>query len=220
MPPPEQLNDGSYETSAWIGRALALFDRWKLGGAITLNLVFSKMRSRVAPLSGPAIYGEVMSLIQQARHDLLLDAGESRGAAIAAAKPHDFFDEVRKIVGLATTDLLIVDAYLNADFFSDYLAFAKPGVAVRLLAKQYVNQLIPAAKHYASQNGAKLEIRSSNKFHDRYIFIDSREGYHVSASLKDGGKNTPALIMPILDVFDASLKIYQDMWDTADVVVV
>ena len=34
----------------------------------------------------------------------------------------------------------------------------------------------------------KLEVATTNKFHDRFIIIDNKELYHCGASLKDLGK--------------------------------
>jgi len=33
-----------------------------------------------------------------------------------------------------------------------------------------------------------LTIKTSNKFHDRFLLIDNKESYHIGASLKDLGK--------------------------------
>lgn len=38
-----------------------------------------------------------------------------------------------------------------------------------------------------------LKVATTNKFHDRFIIIDSKELYHVGASLKDLGKKCFAI---------------------------
>ena len=34
-----------------------------------------------------------------------------------------------------------------------------------------------------------LEVKRTTAFHDRFLIIDHKQGYHVGASIKDAGKN-------------------------------
>ena len=33
-----------------------------------------------------------------------------------------------------------------------------------------------------------LEVKRSTAFHDRFLILDEKEGYHIGASIKDAGK--------------------------------
>ena len=38
-----------------------------------------------------------------------------------------------------------------------------------------------------------LEVKYTDKFHDRFLIIDGEEAYHIGASLKDAGKKCFAI---------------------------
>jgi len=67
------------------------------------------------------------------------------------------------------------------------------------------------------QHGYKVEIRSSSKLHDRFVFLDRRECFQSGASFKDGAKNAPSIIVQIIDVFQAMQRAYEDIWTNAKV---
>src|SRR5882762_664359 len=50
---------------------------------------------------------------------------------------------------------------LDADFVSRYLPHVHPSVSIRLLARKHFETLIPAAKLFAQQSKARIELRSA-----------------------------------------------------------
>ncbi len=38
-----------------------------------------------------------------------------------------------------------------------------------------------------------LEVKRSTAFHDRFLILDEKEGYHIGASIKDAGKKCFAI---------------------------
>lgn len=79
----------------------------------------------------------------------------------------DYFDEIRKLVELATTDLFFIDPYLDADFVSRYLPHVRDGIQIRLLAREKIPTLIPAVKVFAQQYPQRpIQVRSAANFHD------------------------------------------------------
>ena len=62
-----------------------------------------------------------MTLLHQARHDLRMKTVGPLSVQIPDGKPFDYFDEIRKITQMASSDLLFVDPYLDAEFVSRYL---------------------------------------------------------------------------------------------------
>ena len=38
-----------------------------------------------------------------------------------------------------------------------------------------------------------LDVKYTKDFHDRFLFIDNKVGYHIGASVKDAGKKTFAV---------------------------
>ena len=110
---------------------------------------------------------------------------------------------------------MFVDPYLDAEFVSRYLPHITTGVTIRLLAREKLQTLLPAARTFVSQNQPRLEIRSAPNFHDRYVFIDGRDCYQSGASFKDGAKTAPTTITQITDAFRAVYRTYQDIWHNA-----
>ena len=136
---------------------------------------------------------------------------------VASSMVFDYFDEIRRVIEVAKSDILFVDPYLDADFVSRYLSHVTPGVSVRLLARENLPALIPAAQMFVKQNELKLAIRSAPHFHDRYVFIDETDCYQSGASFKDGAKKAPTTITQITDAFAAVYRTYQEIWSTAKV---
>ena len=127
----------------------------------------------------------------------------------------DYFDEVRKIIAEAKSDLLFVDPYLDGEFVSRYLGQVGSGVSVRLLARERLPSLKPAVEAFAKQTSLSIEVRSAPNFHDRYIFVDRMACCQSGASFKDGAKNAPTTITQITDAFTAVRKTYEDLWSSA-----
>lgn len=112
-------------------------------------------------------------------------------------------------------DLLFVDPYLDADFVSRYLPHVAAGVAIRLLAREKLATLLPAVDAFVKQTGRKIEVRSAQGFHDRYLIVDGASCYQSGASFKDGAKSAPTTVTQIIDAFAAVAKTYEDLWKTA-----
>ncbi len=138
-------------------------------------------------------------------------------AAFDAGKVFDYFDEVRKIIEPATSDVLFVDPYLDAEFVARYLPHVRAGTPIRLLTRERLSTLLPAVDAFARQSGLAISVRSASGFHDRYVFVDSAACYHSGASFKDGAIKSPTTLTQITDAFGAVLKTYEDAWATAKV---
>ena len=92
------------------------------------------------------------------------------------------------------------------------------GVAVRLLASKNTTALLAAVEMFSKQNGLSVEVRSSERLHDRYLFVDRAECYVSGASFKDGAKNSPAVLTQIIDGFQGQWETYDRLWTDAKVV--
>jgi hypothetical protein len=63
--------------------------------------------------------------------------------------------------------------------------------------------------------GTRVWLAAAPGFHDRYVFIDRASCYQSGASFKDGGRNAPTTLTQITDAFVPTLKVYEDLWNTA-----
>lgn len=126
----------------------------------------------------------------------------------------NYFDEIRKLIASAQSDLFFVDPYLDADFVSRYLPHVATGVSIRMLAREKLNTLLPAVKMFVQQTSSAIEVRSALKFHDRYVIVDKASCFQSGASFKDGGRVSPTTITEITDAFAAVRQTYEDIWTT------
>jgi hypothetical protein len=69
---------------------------------------------------------KLTSLLHQARADLRMDVGPL-SVVIDKGQVFDYFDELRKVIEPARSDLFCVDPYLDAEFVSHYLPHVAGG---------------------------------------------------------------------------------------------
>jgi hypothetical protein len=212
MPPRGHLHHDSDEVLIWLGRATAAVSNWDgLKGVSFSGLVSNLHLGKNSYQSSISI----IILLHQARAALRLQTLGPVNVAIGQGLVFDYFDELRKPITLAKADLFFVDPYLDADFVSRYLPSVSDGVTIRLLGRKLTKTLVPAARLFATQSNAKVEIRSSKKIHDRYMFVDKQMCFQSGASFKDGGRISPTTITQIIDAFPAVLQTYETIWTEA-----
>jgi hypothetical protein len=156
----------------------------------------------------------LLSLVHEARGSLRLSTLGPISTAIGQGLVFDYFDEIRKLIETAVTEIFFVDPYLDAEFVSRYLPHVKSGVAVRLLARERLATLIPAVSAFTQQYPNIVEVRSASNFHDRYIMVDGSSCFQSGASFKDGGRNAPTTLTQITDAFAAIRETYESIWST------
>jgi hypothetical protein len=202
----------------WLGRASAAMSSWN---RIKATAVFEPHVARLVSSSHPLLArkqaNQILMLLHQARSDLRLATAGPMSVAVPTGSVFDYFDEVRKVIEEAKSDLLFVDPYLDAEFVSRFLGAVAPGTAVRMLARERLTSLVPAATLFASQAGLAIQVRAAPGFHDRYVFVDAAECYQSGASFKDGAKKAPTTLTQIVDAFAAVQSTYESLWISAAV---
>ncbi len=68
-------------------------------------------------------------------------------------------------------------------------------------------------KALIGQEQADVELRTTSKIHDRYLFVDRTACYLSGASFKDGAKKAMVTLSQIIDAFDATAKAYETLWN-------
>ena len=211
--------DGENDALDWVGRAVSAVTHAELNYAM---LAQARMQLLSGNLNGfEAGHRSLLALLSEARHSIRLKLAKPSSIAIEKGSVFDYFDGIRKIIGAATTELLVVDPYLDAEFVSAYLPQVPAGVAVRLLAgmsEKRLSALVPTVEAWATQNAAKVHLRVVSSMHDRYIFVDRKDCYQSGASFNAGAKHAPTTLTQIVDAFAAMLETYEKMWTGAKVV--
>ena len=96
---------------------------------------------------------------------------------------YDAYSVIIDIIKKANKSILIIDNYVD-DSILKMLTKKKSSVEVVILTSNKSNiQNIDIQKF--NKEYPILKIAKTNKFHDRFIVIDSREMYHLRASIKD-----------------------------------
>ena len=123
------------------------------------------------------------------------------------------------MVQAATSDLLIVDPYLDEKALTDYALLAREDVRVRLLAdeKAHKASLKPAAARWSIQfKGLRpLEVRlaPAKSLHDRLIIVDEATVWVLTQSLNRIATRSPAsIVLAGPEVATLKVEAYSQMW--------
>ena len=202
-------------TVAWVGRASAVIERWDVTKSPALAVARQKLRSEDMgkPFDG---FHMISTLLFQAEADLQMQLGRS-SVVIESGQVFQYFEEIRKLVESARSEVFFVDPYLDVEIVSRYLPYAAEGTVIRLLGRHRMSTLLPAVEMFCQENTRAIEVRSSDAIHDRYLFLDRSEGHISGASFKDGAKSSPALISRVTDAFQATWDIYERNWTAGTV---
>jgi hypothetical protein len=212
----------THEMKQWMGRAIALVE--VLGDSantITLKVTCQRLdgvlRETNAQIIGVIVYEALAKAELKAPVSM-------QGAFIAAGHTLDAYAAVGKILGTATTDVLMVDPYADHTVVTDYAALAPDNVPVRLLADSAPHKLKatlkPAVEKWIKQFGQArpLEVRlvAADTLHDRLVVIDGASVWGLGQSFKDLAVRSHTSL-PKMDPQSGALKIaaYEAMWKTA-----
>jgi hypothetical protein len=154
----------------------------------------------------------ILVQLHQAQSDLRLRTTGPLSVGIDSGRVFDYFDEVRKLIESAKTDLLFVDPYLDAEFVSRYLPHVPDGTVIRLLARERITSLRSAVAAFSAQANVAVQVRNAPSFHDRYVFVDGIACYQSGASFKDGARKTPTTLTQITDAFAVVRSTYESLW--------
>ena len=105
---------------------------------------------------------------------------------LPAGSQHDAYIELRKIVQLAQSDMLIVDSYVD-DTLWELLSNMQRSARLRVLTQQMKKDFRLEARKFSAQHGNAIEIRTTSKYRDRFIDEDNQRCWHIGASIKDAG---------------------------------
>lgn len=98
----------------------------------------------------------------------------------------DAYELTSKIIRSATSSIVLIDNYMDETSLT-HLAKKAKGVEVHLLTKTISKQLNLDVKKANDQYG-NFKVSPFTQSHDRFLIVDSKEVYHLGASLKDLGR--------------------------------
>lgn len=137
---------------------------------------------------------------------------------LPAGSSHDAYIEIRKIIQLATTELLIVDTYVDGTLWQ-LLTNVTLTAKIRIMTMQMKGDFTLEGRKFAAQHGNMIEVRQTQKYHDRFIIVDSGRVWHLGASIKDAGNKASAISEFASPAISAGVKNdVENTWNAATVV--
>lgn len=219
MPEPQAFGANPDLCIPWLGRASAAMTQWDASRAIAHFEPevrrYTRLQANADRVNFTPFRQALLMFLHQAENDLRMRTSGPLSVGVSVGRVFEYFDELRKLIETARSDLLIVDPYLDAEFVSRYLPFVPSGAQVRMLARERLSTLKPAVDAFKVQSGVPIEVRSIEGFHDRYLFVDKQACYQSGASFKDGAKKSPTILVQITDAFHGVQATYEQLWQKA-----
>jgi hypothetical protein len=212
MPAQATLHHPTLENQEWLGRATALVRLADPRRATFFQSDVDILCTMI--VNPPDQIQKILTTLHGFHYEWRLKCVGAMAMVFDAGQPFDYFDQVRRVIEVATTDLLFVDAYINSDFVASYLPHVRDGVQVRLLISNYAAEVRSSVDAYLLQRDLDIQIRRG-KPHDRTVFIDKTQCWQSGSSFKDGAKKAPVILIQMIDAFDAVHAICEKQWDDA-----
>ena len=181
-------SDVATETSIRITRAFVAMRR-------TLSSL-APLLARIEETDRRQIADQMRNDANQARNEerfkLILDAMQDKKfppqKVFYDGQIYDAFEQMKKFVRMAKKELIVIDPYF-ADSVLPLVAQKRQGVSL-VVVKNSRNKLLHAVDvaQFNAQYANSLTVRTSDKFHDRFLIIDKATLIHVGASLNHLGK--------------------------------
>lgn len=204
-------NSASRTHHEWLGKASALITAWDRYEAIPFN---SAADGLSLELIREMKIGSLMTILYRSIASLEIEVQALPAKAFGPGAVYDFNKSFRELLQSADTQLLVIDPYLDEQVFDAYLSALKPSVAVRLLARTHSAALKPAVVAFIAQHKRMVEVRKSNRLHDRVVFIDDRSCWVLGQSINNAAANKSTYLAPLpQDVADLKKRDYEDYWN-------
>ncbi len=201
------------EHIAWLAQAHALVDRWNHLEAMSFKTSSDFL---MGGLNREMNIAQVFGTLHRAVADLELRVPDTREQVFGPGAVYDFFMALGELLSSARASVLVVDPYMDAQIFDQYLSRAPAGIAVRLLVGKASSDVKAAADRFKAQHGADLEVRASSELHDRLVFIDGDVCWVLGQSIKDAAVKKTTYLAPLSpDVSSTKLALYNDVWTRA-----
>ena len=154
MPPRGAFGaDMTDETAAWVGRAAAVIQRWSVeyGEPVRSAAGDTRALNPVRAYDGAL---KLQILLHQVQADLRMELGQV-SVVFQAGMVFDYFNELRKVIETACSEVFFVDPFLDPKFVSRYLPLLDSGTAVRQLGRERLPALLAAVDAFLQQHNER-----------------------------------------------------------------
>ena len=218
---PPDLTEG--KGPEWLGRVHAIVER---AGVVGDALTFSVKATHLSniPSSKNSDRTSLSIIAYRALAALERNVPSSfNGKFIHPGNVFDAFSAISKVLSLGTKDLLVVDAYADEKILTEYGDSIAVGVPLRILADKnnYKRNLLVAVDRWRQQHGAprpvELRLAQPKRVHDRAIFVDQRDAWTLTQSIKDFAVRAPGHITLVDKISLEKREAYEAIWDESEV---
>ncbi|WP_245448156.1 phosphatidylserine/phosphatidylglycerophosphate/cardiolipin synthase family protein [Bradyrhizobium nitroreducens] len=217
------IEDLSPEQLTWLGRAEALI---AASGDMLIQAEFATARSSLSrsTMRRSGFQNLMMALYRALAKAELAAPASAQGAFIPVGGSFDSYAALSKVFSHATSDILLVDPYMDDSVLLEFGGAVPETATLRLLSDQATAKpsLEPAAKRWKAQyptRGLQVRLAPARTLHDRAILIDRKDAWTVTQSLKDLAKRSPAEIVRASDIAALKIAAYEQIWTAAGVLV-
>jgi len=99
---------------------------------------------------------------------------------------YDAFSMIIDLIRKANKEIILIDNYIDIETLN-MLSKKKDNVDVRIYTRPNMSINVKDINKFNLQY-PNLEIKYTDKFHDRFLILDQKYIYHIGASIKDAGK--------------------------------
>lgn len=162
------------------------------------------------------IQGLALDVIEELKLELELSGRSEIGSAYQPGDIYKFFVDLKSIIGGAQSEILIIDPYFDGEAFNNYVSGVDGCVEVRIFTSKNAQELKAYLDKHRAQFSSSIEIRKSNKLHDRLVITDRTECWITGGSINHAGNRSPAYLIPVgSELAKSKLEIYEEIWDSS-----
>lgn len=160
----------------------------------------------------------MLSVLRSVAEQLRWQLPDPTQVFLPAGSVHDAYVEIRKIVQLVKSEVLIVDSYVDETLWP-LLKNIPSSAKIRILTMKMKGDFALEAKNFAGQHGNAIEIRQTITYHDRFILVDRNQCWHLGASIKDAGTKAFAMSEILSPAICSAIQTdVETTWNAAAVV--
>jgi hypothetical protein len=148
---------------------------------------------------------------------------ELRGSVVLIGQNLHAYIAVRRLLGTASNDALLVEPDASGKILADYGILAPERATVRLLADeaQYKPSLIPAVERWERRFGNRrnliVRLASANLLHERLILLDCSRAWVLGAPFSELAKRAQTTLVRMRPEEEVrKIAVYGELWEEAE----
>jgi len=125
---------------------------------------------------------------------------------------YDFYDDVKKIIEKATSEIFLVDSYATEDIINLYLNKFQKGIRITILTNKPQGNFFSIAKKFKTKHGKNFSVKTNKNCHDRVFFVD-KKCYTSGQSLDKAASKQPTYLCEIINS-GSFRNVFQKLFDS------